>query len=218
MSVQPFMPGFEGEAARVPDAERQKALSQWYTDPELAERTWRWMVRAHSAQRVSVLEPSCGRGALIRPLFTLDVPVRRLVAYDIDSDNAATVAAMLAPTGLDFEVRALDFLRDIRDDDERFDVCVMNPPYEDNADIAFAERALERCTWVAGIFAARMLFSETRAAFWRWTDIRRAAILSKRPKFGGGFSPMTDFAVLELARRATARKQGEASTTATEWW
>ena len=217
MSAQPLLLDADAMRVSVPDEERQKALSQWYTPAGLAERSWRWMLRdVPHAEPLSVLEPSCGLGALITPLFTLSVPVRRLVAYDIDDRNAATVAAKLAPTGLDFEVHARDFLA--ADDGERFDVCLQNPPYENNLDVAFAERALERCTRVAGIYAVRILFAQERKAFWKWTDIRRLVVLSSRPRFGGGFTPMTDFCVMELARRQHARRQGEPSAAETEWW
>jgi predicted RNA methylase len=218
MSVQPHLLGLETHATRVsvPSAERQKALSQWYTDSVLAERVWRWMDVACSPAPMSVLEPSCGLGALIKPLSTLGIPVERLVAYDIDPDNAASTAALLGTAGFDFEVRARDFLAD--PNVERFDISVMNPPYEDGLDVAFATRALEHCERVAGIFAARMLFADQRSSFWRWTDIDRLVVLSARPRFGGGFSPMTDFVVLEISRRCTPRKQGEPSTTRVEWW
>ena len=216
MSAQSLLLDAESMRVSVPDAERQKALSQWYTPADLATRVWRWTCRdvPHSMP-LSVLEPSCGRGALITPLFTLSIPVCRLVAYDIDSENAAHVAAMLAPTGLDFEVHARDFRMH---DGETFDLCVQNPPYENNLDVEFAEIALDRCKRVVGIYAVRMLFSQERGAFWKWTDIRRLVVLSSRPRFGGGFTPMTDFCVMELARRQHARKQGEPSAAETEWW
>lgn len=213
--VQPSL-GLAFEVATVTDNAKQKALSQWFTPPDLAERVWRWMVRGHSAHRMRVLEPSAGRGALITPLFTLNVPVSELVAYDVDAANVAELRSMLSPTGVRHDVRHRDFLADA--DAGSFDISVLNPPYEDNKDVAFAERCLDMCTWVAGIFAVRMLFSASREPFWRWTDIRRMAVLSGRPKFGGGFTPMTDFCVLELGRRKYARKQGDASSCSAEWW
>lgn len=209
MSTQPYMPGFEGE-------QRRRDLSQFYTPPELAERVWRWMRPAYSPAPLRVLEPSAGRGALISPLFTLSIPVAKLVAYEVDPVNVDALNTLLAPTGLDFEVRFADFTADAAPGS--FDLAVINTPYEDGQDVDFAERCCRVCTWVGGIFPAGILYSDARAAFWRWHDIRRAAYLSKRPHFGGEYSAQTDFCVLDLARRTTARKQGEASTTSTEWW
>jgi hypothetical protein len=69
-----------------------------------------------------------------------------------------------------------------------------------------------------GIFQSRILHSKGRAEFWKLHDITRMAILSSRPRFGGEHSAKTDFLVLEIFRRAAARRQGEATPAHVEWW
>jgi predicted RNA methylase len=210
MSVQPYMPGFESE-------QRRRDLSQFYTPPALAERVWKWMAPKHGlAPRI--LEPSAGRGALIKPLFALNIIAQDVMAYEVDLVNVDALIAMALETNLELLVRARDFLADTDLQGERYDICVMNPPFEDNQDVRFIECACEVSTRVAAICQARIVHSAGRADFWRWHDIAREAILVERPQFGGDYSPATDFVVLEIARRSTARKQGEASAGQREWW
>lgn len=228
MTAQPYLCGMEADATRVNVDAKQKALSQWYTPPELAARVWAWMWREYAqdlsrvrrSAQMRVLEPSVGEGALLRPIIELGFPCAEVVAYDIDPANCEYVerkyASAFAGHGVKLTVRCGDFLADA--DPGHFDICVENPPYEDNADVAFAARTLELCTYVGGIFAVRMQASESRADFWRMTDIRREVTLGARPRFGGGFTPMTDFCVLDLAKRKTARKPGETCVVRKEWW
>jgi hypothetical protein len=93
-----------------------------------------------------------------------------------------------------------------------------NTPYEDNQDVQFIDHALACSARVVGIFQSRIVHSAGRANFWRWVDIARLAILSKRPHFGGPHSAKTDFCVMELRRRASARRQGEPTAAQLEWW
>lgn len=213
MSTQPMLAGLDG-------AERRRDLSQFYTPAWLASRVWKWSGLDRFSGPLSILEPSCGRGALIAPVFTLPIPCARLTAYDADPRNVEHVERWLQPRPVwphvEVDIRCGDFLQAV--DLPRFDACVMNPPYEGNQDTAFASRALDLSTFVLGIFATRMLHSAGRAEFWAWTDIRRMAVLSDRPRFGGDFSPMTDFVVLDLRRRKSRRKQGEPTTSAVYWW
>ncbi len=111
-----------------------------------------------------------------------------------------------------------DFLADTAIDSERFETCILNPPFEKGQDVAFIERACGVTDLVVAICQARIVHSAGRAAFWRWHNIVRQAILVERPQFGGDYSPMTDFVVLEVVRRQSARKQGEASAATIEWW
>ncbi len=212
-AIQPYLEGIEG-------AELRRDASQFYSPAWLAELLWRWMLcryeLAGRSEPLRVLEPAAGRGALILPLFTLGIPVAKIVAYDIDTDNVKRLHELLAPTGIDYEVRARNFLAD--PEPGRFDISCLNPPFEDNQDIDFASRVLDCCTYAGGIFPARIEHSEGRAAFWRMTNPRRKMVLSKRPQFGGEHSPMTDFVLLDLERRKTVRRPGEASTTAIEWY
>lgn len=200
-----LLPTMEGEA-------RSRELSQFYTPIWLAERVVEWSgVRAIDR----VCEPSAGRGALVRAL--IDAVGCDVDAWELDPSNARALRDLPYP-GL--TVHAEDFLAS-----ERFralswpyELALMNPPYEANQDVAFIERALDFSDRVVGIFQSRIVHSKGRAEFWRHTDIRRMAILSDRPHFGGEHSAKTDFVVLELTRRSAARKQGEATPAQIEWW
>ena len=204
--TQGYLPGVEG-------AELRRDLSQFYTPRPLADRLAGWFPRA---QRV--LEPAAGRGALIAPMLERSEPPGRVVAYDVDPHNCEALRA-LGPV----EVRERDFLAD--DDPGRFDLGLMNPPYEstdtcpNGQDVAFALRALQVCHKVGGLFQASMEHSIGRfESFWKWVDIRRRAVISSRWKFGGAHSPKTNFVALELRLRTVARKQGEPTTLNQEWW
>lgn len=208
-----LLPGMEAE-------QRNPALSQWYTPPGLAVRLRQWMLHSRVERPIRLLEPAAGRGALVAPfLASGQQPVGGAV-YDIDPTNVAALHEMmdmLAYRGHQaLDVRHRDFLTDA--EPGRFDLCVMNPPFEGNQDTAFAAAALECSDRVGGVFAARILHSQERLEFWRWTDIRRLVVLSSRPRFGGEHTPMTDFVLLDLRRRASSRKQGDPSTTNVEWW
>lgn len=197
--------------------EQRRDLSQFYTSPELAIRLWRWMWEAHAQDEpITVLEPSAGRGALLRAMIELEVPVDRVVAYDIDQLNTTYLAIAFRNTFPAFEVRGRDFLAD--PEPGEFDFAVVNTPFEDNQDVAFADRYLRVARVCGGIFASRILHSEGRAEFWRWTDIYRMVVLSRRPHFGGQHSARTDFCLLDLRRRAFARRQGQPTITQMEWW
>lgn len=204
------LPGFEVPA-------RDRELSQFFTPPWLAARTWAWMMPAAPRLPMRVLEPSAGDGALIRPLLARLAPETHVVAYEIDMRHVVELERLRASAGLPSEIRGVDFLgADLGG--ERFEISVLNPPYEDGQEIAFTEKVLGCSDRVGGIFRAAMLFGQKRNAFWRWTDVRRMALLSDRPDFGGDHSAKADFVVLDLQRRRAARRQGEASTSNVEWW
>lgn len=215
MSIQPFMPGFESE-------QRRRDLSQFYTPPHLAARLIDW-ARERAPWPKRVLEPSAGRGALVCQHMMLSSGASEIVAYEVDPENVTHLrddAAKYTPffPSLTITVRDRDFLADPDVLLERFELCVKNPPFEDNQDIAFMARACQVSDVVCGIYPARIVHSSGRAEHWRWHDIVREAILTERPQFGGEHSPMTDFVVLDVVRRQYARKQGEATATQVEWW
>lgn len=218
-STQPYFPGFESE-------QRKRDLSQWYTPAWLSMRLWRW---AEPRPTDRVLEPAAGRGALLAPM--LGKGKRELVAYEIDPGNVDALRMLMvnahAQNGWSFEVRAADFTADPDVLQERFDLCVMNPPYEDGQDCAFVERALICCERVVGVFRLAMVASQERAGFWERVRPMRIAFLSSRPQFGQSEradGARSDFVVMELARsgatmkRAAARPVPLATRATVEWW
>lgn len=201
------------------DEARDASKSQWLTPVWLADRLAEW-VMTHATRPMSVLEPSAGTGNLIAALARFQLPLSWLAAYEIDSsfaDQLQHACDLLSCShAMSTGPESGDFLAARVTQD--FDLCVMNPPYEGNQDVAFVTRALEHCDRVVGIFASRILHSQGRAEFWRWHDVMRMAVLSVRPQFGGDSSPKTDFCALDIRRRLVPRKQGEASCAAIEWW
>lgn len=205
-------------------AERKPALSQWYTPPWVADRMVRWVSWTHLVEPLSVLEPSAGDGALIRALARSEAPVGWLTAYEIDASRhedieAAANALRKAGVRSGWAIHGDDFLAAHESDPDSFHVALMNPPYENNQAVEHATKALDLCECVIGLFPASILHSKGRAEFWRWTDIRRMAALTERPKCGGEYTPQIDFLGLRLTRRKHARLQGDAAeATYIEWW
>jgi predicted RNA methylase len=210
MSSQPYLSGLESE-------ERKRELSQFYTPRDLALRVWQWALYS-PRYALDVLEPSCGDGALIAPLIELGVNVRSVRAFDIDPRNAERVRRRFSELGNHLVVYCEDFLAADVGPCGSDEICVMNPPYENGLDVAFAIKCLDVCSRVVGIFRADIFYSIGRRDFWDWTDPVRGALLSRRPHFGGEHSAMTDFCVLELKRRESKRKQGEPTISKLEWW
>lgn len=203
------LPCMEGEAL-------DPARSQWFTPPEIADRLVRFARLL--ATDYQILEPAAGRGALLRALHRhLDhLPVSAepdVFAWEIDpAFEDELLNCSIAPA-----VHIADFLAADMSA-MRFDLAILNPPYERNQDVRFVERALDCSKRVVGIFQSRIVHSKGRAEFWRWHNIDRLAILSERPRFGGEHSAKTDFVVMEVTRRGLARKQGEATPGQIEWW
>jgi len=191
---------------------RNPALSQWYTPPALALKVARWA--DPTPPGAWVLEPSAGRGALIKAMDACSPTF--MSAWDIDPQNCAALQQFsLEQTSL--MVHAGDFTAHSYPSGT-FRLALMNPPYEGNQDVAHIDRALDCSDRVVGIFQSRILHSKGRASFWARTDITRMAVLCERPNFGGDQSAKTDFVVMELVRRQRVRRRGEATATLTEWW
>jgi predicted RNA methylase len=198
-----LLPGMQRE-------NRSRDLSQWYTPSKLAARVVEW-ARVHN--RDVVCEPSAGRGALVKPLLERGCHVD---AWEIDPGNAAALGEL---AHAELTVYEADFLASPGwDCSFRYDLALMNPPYEGNQDVCFIALAASRSERIVGLFQSRIVHSKGRAHFWRWHNIDRLAILSERPRFGGEHSAKTDFIVSEITRRAAPRKQGEATPSHVEWW
>jgi len=195
--------------------QRRRDLSQFFTPPDLARKLWRWAV-APATRPLRILEPSAGNGALIRPLRELAIPVQSLVAYEVDPMHCATLAELVNRDQLPAEIRQEDFLA--ASDPGSFDISVLNTPYEDGQEIAFAERVLQCSTRLCGVFRAAIIYGDERYEFWRWTDITRFKALSNRPHFGGDDSAKSDFVLMELRRRRAPRPDGEDITVSFGWW
>lgn len=200
-----YLPGMENERRKV-------ELSQWYTPPALAKRIAEFACQAYvglSPRMLHVLEPSCGRGALIDAMLATE-RVNFLQAVDIDPDNAVMCRERYGCVTHVF-TDCEDFLE--WNQGTNYDLAVMNPPFEDGATEAhvmhalkFAERVVCHCplTTLAGV--------ERGESLWPNVQLHRLAICSSRPKYGtkGG---MTDMCTIDVSR-----KEGWHGQTQVEWW
>lgn len=183
----------------IPGTNRDLSKSQYFTPPELAERVveWcdltDWTVPGQTPHRYRVLEPSAGNGALVRPLVAAGAEV---YAVEID-ERYCDALDLLNPR----HIECADFLT-LAEGPGRFDLCVMNPPYEHGQDVAFVLHALKFAPRVVGIFRSQILHGKARKRdLWAHVRPTRIAYLSERPDFGGDYGAMTDFVVLELVER-----------------
>lgn len=206
----------------IPGTNRDLSLSQFFTPPELAQRVVEWALKNEgwdwvaNGKCVRVLEPSAGNGALVRPLVAAGAEV---VAYEIDQRYHADLlkAGAVQVYGNDF-TESCD-----HNDDYRFDLCVMNPPYEDGMDVKFILNALQFAPRVVGIFKADIWHGVDRYDE-LWSQVRPTRELKlkrrwfKNPQTGKGGE--TNYVALELEKRSplTAERDGSPDRVTIEWW
>ena len=103
---------------------RKNTLQFFQTPAALAER----MARMAGIERGDlVLEPEAGHGRLVAPALALGA---RVIAIEIDPVNVATLKALTTEV-----VIQADFLVWAPDQQPRFDVALMNPPFTAGQDI-----------------------------------------------------------------------------------
>lgn len=188
---------------------RDLELSQYFTPPELAQRVVEWagLVWAGGMPRhMRVLEPSAGNGALVRPLVAAGAEV---TAVEIDARYCDELD-LANPRHIVNE----DFLS-VEPSKWFFDLCVMNPPYENGLDVQFILHALKFAPRVVGIFTDRIMFGvERKEGLWSKVRPTRIAYQSRRPWKGA----QTDYVVLELVRIAALDKPNRVTQCTLEWW
>ena len=192
---------------------RQRALSQWWTPPELAARV------AHLAldgtRFASVLEPAAGAGALVDAVLAAR-PMARVTALELDPTWARhlTVAYAREPV----RVVEGDFLTTTL---APVDVVCMNPPYESGLDGAFLERAMELAPRVVALLRLNALVGQERhdrvwSRMGRGWHLDVVAYCARRPVFlaAGAVTDgaKSDFVAVRLVQARGRRK------TRTEWW
>jgi predicted RNA methylase len=198
-----YLPGLEHEQ-RLPE------LSQWHTDPRLARKLWRWANRYERPR--TVLEPAAGHGALIRPILEEPFDCSNVVMLDVDPRCMGPLEELCARAtascrGLYVESQCMDFLERGRSlfGNQRFDLALENPPYEEGRAEEFILRSLDVAERVVGIFKASLHHSASRyRMLWSRARVTREAKLATRPSFGRGESGTkqgeTDFVALEIKR------------------
>lgn len=207
----------------------REALSQWFTPPALAARMAGWCLPVLGAG-MRILEPSAGRGALIEG-------IRARVRLD-RKWRGSTCASIAHITAHELDPRHVAYLRglddtrvDVVEGDylaapapvERYDLAVMNPPYESGNDGRFLEKAMNESDRVIALVRLVALAGQERyRRVWSRVGEGREwvmpglAILSARPDFGGADGAKADFAVVKLRRAELGETY--AARTAVEWW
>lgn len=207
------------------EPERTSALSQWFTPAWIARRLALWLPVEPDGY---VLEPSAGSGELVEGLVRAGWPLDRIIACEIDPVWCAYLRTRF---GSALRVIEGDFLGlstqlTLRALPVRH--ALLNPPYEDDADVAF----IEACLRLLG-FAGRAVclvktdieYSAGRAPLWAQTArVSRRARLIERPAFGrhvdgqrqGGAE--RNYVGLELMARNRPRVPGEVEVVAEEAW
>lgn len=185
--------------------ERKPELSQWYTPAPLAAAIVKWAL-SDGYDASDVLEPSAGRGALAHATREAGCDV---TCVDIDAFNAQHLA--------DAGFRSIhgNFLT--WQPGERFDLAIMNPPFENGATESHIMHALSMCDVVVCHCPLTTLAGQTRReALWAKAELTRLVIHSTRPKYGadGG---MTDMCTIEVCRRLE-REPAIVAQPTVEWW
>jgi hypothetical protein len=182
-------------------------LSQWFTPRETAKRIVGF---ARIEDGDSVLEPSCGRGALLE--WIAGDTSLRLFGVDIDPENAVYCSERDWSVGAQKFVCG-DFLSMVPC--AEFDLAILNPPFEDGQAEAHIMQALKWARRVVCHCPLTTLASvERREGLWEKVDLTRLAICSSRPKYGakGG---ATDMMTVEVLTRDPRLERVE---TTVEWW
>lgn len=176
------------------------SLSQWYTPPSVAEQIADW-VTPWKPRRI--LDPAAGTGNLLRPF---KAPGVSLYAAEVDPMHREPLEALGAV------VTIANFLRQVGvvplGSTTRFDMVVMNPPYENDADIAFLHHAMKVTNHVVAVLRSAFRHGDGRyREVWRRYTCLRIAELIDRPKFGEGPGARSDFAVFHFFNQRPSQRQ-----------
>lgn len=202
-----YLPTMENE-------ERSVELNQWYTPPELAKR----MAELVDLRGKRVLEPSAGSGNLVRA--ALDAGADDVIAFDVDDRNVIGLRKRFADD-VRFAALHRDFLMQPpkRVDFDRFDVALMNPPWDDGQHWKHIAHALKFAPVVVALAPLAMLEGEDRRQqFWTKVNLDALCVCSSRPAFGpeGGKMPVACYVIV---RRPSGDPGGRARhSLCVEFW
>lgn len=204
---------------------RDLALSQYFTPPELAQKVVEW-AGVHADCRcgdpdcalprrpMRVLEPSAGNGALVRPLVAAGADVR---AVELDERYCSELAELMWGRRGCTLACPTNFLE--MQPDAACDLCVMNCPYEDGKDVAFILHALKFAPRVVGIFQAGIEYGVDRYDD-LWAHVRPTRLLKLKRRWfksADGKGGLTNYVVIELVKRESPLFTFPDHCTV-EWW
>jgi 16S rRNA A1518/A1519 N6-dimethyltransferase RsmA/KsgA/DIM1 with predicted DNA glycosylase/AP lyase activity len=186
------------------DKQKQKQLSQWFTESLVAEAMWE---RAKLHNPRTLLEPSAGTGSLLLPV---DEHVR-ITAVEIDTELCDNYLSQLDPPihtlyNADYTKIYAHLVADKEAGNAEgpwaFDVGITNPPFEGGLDLAFIIQTFALCERVIALTRVQFMH---RTACWRelWSRpdvcVEWRADCVPRPKFGGAYNPMDEYVTFEIS-------------------
>ena len=195
----------------------REALSQWFTPAPLARRMAAWVGFDALRATPRILEPSAGRGALIKAICVF-AGAPHITAHELDPRHATYLREVYGQHNT--RIVEGDYLA-APAPAELYDLALMNPPYEGGLDGRFLEKAMDESERVIALIRLVALSGQER--YRRvWSRVGEGlefgmeglAILSARPDFGGEGQAKSDFAVVKLMRG----HGGPAQKTLVEWW
>jgi hypothetical protein len=188
------------------DLTQQELYCQWFTPPTVAEEFLRW---CRIQPDDVLLEPAAGEGALIPEDHS------NVMAFEIDPDRCAELRNR-RPLAT---VTCADFLSLPLPTHPVADVCVQNPPYNNDGEGLFVERALHWAPRVCALIRLEALHGGERyQSCWRNVQLTRLGFLVHRPRFLGPFSSRTKFSPKYSYVAIEARfGNGEPSPSETGW-
>lgn len=183
--------------------------SQWYLSEALAERIVQWATDRETEGGMRVIEPSAGRGAIVRALQRCAL-IDRITAVELDPDNAAALdqSAVKVIVGDFLKTRALP---------NHYDLAVMNPPFEGGQTERHIMHALKFSKVVVCHCPLTTLAGLSRQE-WLWSQVSmpRMVIHSGRPKYSGSKTVgQTDMMTIEVVPQLG---DGARVATEIEWW
>lgn len=199
--------------------EHDRGASQWFTPAWLADRLVRW---CGSLNLLHVLEPSAGSGALVTAAIRSlgpDEELGSITAFELDP-RWALVLRDATRFLFEVDLAEADFLGEHRSLSLTYDLALMNPPYEEQRDVAFLRRAMSCSRRVAGIFRLAFLANRgTRAAIAERKHVLRRVAMLGRVRFDGdgATTPLSDFVAIETSLAKPGEMPGVDGATM-EWW
>lgn len=195
----------------------REALSQWFTPEPLARQMAAWV--GFDALRAThrILEPSAGCGALIKAIRVF-AGAPHITAHELDPRHAVHLRVHYGAGNT--SVLEGDYL-EAPAPRLRYDLALMNPPYEGGLDGRFLEKAMDESERVVALIRLVALAGQERCRrVWsrvgpgREFEMTGLGIMSARPDFGGNGNAKSDFAAVKLMRSEFNEGRG----CAVEWW